>query len=291
MPQLIVTSSSRGAGKTGVAAAIARTLAYEGTPVRLARVGGADDPGAKEDAAYFGRCEFAPGSWEEPVAEPPAAGEGEFVVCEADGSEAAGRIVVARRSLPEPPALTGAKAVVVTAVPAFELASVPREMDGVPVFAVPEDRTLAGFTLRDVQELIPGELLVAGDVPEDTTCDHLVIAPIGSDAGQPYFRRFESMAVVARFDRTDMHLAALAADPNFLILTGGRHPSGYTIDAAEARGVPVYLVPTDTESTVLLLEDVFGRSRFRGERKLERMAALLAEAGLFETVRPAALAG
>lgn len=291
MPQLIVTSSAPGAGKTGVAAAIARTLAYEGTPVRLARVGGADDTAAKEDAAYFGRCEFAPGSWAEPVGSPPSAVEGEFVVAEADESEAEGRVVVARRSLPDAAAVAGARAVVVTAVPAFELPSLPREIAGVPVFAVPEDRTLAGFTLRDVQELIPGELLVEGEMPEDATCDHLVIAPIGSDAGQPYFRRFEAKAVVARFDRTDMHLAALAAEPVFLILTGGRHPSGYTIDAAQARGVPVYLVPTDTESTVVLLEEVFGRSRFRGERKLDRMAELLAGVGFFEVVQPAGVAG
>ena len=114
--------------------------------------------------------------------------------------------------------------------------------------------------------------------------DHLVIAPIGSDAGQPYLRRFESKAVVVRFDKTDQHLAALRADPNVLILTGGRRPSEYLFDAASAKGIPVLLSRTDTENTVIALEGVFDHTRFQGDRKLDRMAELLEGSGLFEAL-------
>ncbi|GIW12580.1 MAG: hypothetical protein KatS3mg062_0019 [Tepidiforma sp.] len=92
------------------------------------------------------------------------------------------------------------------------------------------------------------------------------------------------MTVVARFDRTDMHLAALRANPNALILTGGRQPSGYTLDAASASGIPVVLSRTDTENTVIALERVFEGTRFRGERKLERMGELLEGTGLVDAV-------
>jgi BioD-like phosphotransacetylase family protein len=81
--------------------------------------------------------------------------------------------------------------------------------------------------------------------------------------------------VVVRFDKTDMHLAAMQADPEFLILSGGRRPSDYLFDAAAARGVPVLLSHTDTENTVIALERIFDRTRFVGERKLDRMSELL----------------
>jgi BioD-like phosphotransacetylase family protein len=134
-----------------------------------------------------------------------------------------------------------------------------------------------------VQALLHAEVLVEGD-PVDTTCDQLVIAPIASDAGQPYFQRFESKAVVARFDKTDMHLAAMQSEPVCLILSGGRRPSEYLFDAAAAQGIPVLLSRTDTENTVFALERIFGRTRFTGERKLDRMAELLEGTRLFEAL-------
>ena len=41
---------------------------------------------------------------------------------------------------------------------------------------------------------------------------------------------------------------------------------------------------TDTENTVIALEGIFDRTRFHGERKLERMAELLGSTGLAERV-------
>ncbi len=284
---IVLVHGSRGAGKTGVAAAVARHLAYGGSAVRLVRCSADPDDRVRADARWFAACDFAPGSPSEPVASPPGPGGNGWVVAECDQPLAeepaeAVRVLVTRGEPPSADAASGNDAVVVTAVPAYRVASFPSELGGALVVAVPEDRTLAGFAIDELQRHLALRLLVEGDVPPDATCDELVIAPIGSDAGQPYFRRFAAPAVVARFDRTDMHLAALAADPVCLVLTGGRMPSGYTLDAAQAKGVPVLLAPTDTESTIHLLEDVFADTRFCGERKLDRMSELLAAAGLFE---------
>jgi len=60
-------SEQPGAGKTGVAAAIARTFAYTGLPVRLVRATGGDGERAAEDAAYYASLSFAPGSPAAPV--------------------------------------------------------------------------------------------------------------------------------------------------------------------------------------------------------------------------------
>jgi hypothetical protein len=260
VPTIIVTAESEGAGKTGVATAIARHYAYQGIPTRLVRIPGAGH--AAGDAAWFGTLAFVPGSPLEP-AEPPNPGPGECVVVEAPASSA--------------PRVDGATVVSVARNDYGITVSVPGH--DAP-FAIATDRTLAGFTIDDVQALISAEVLVEGDRPVPS-CDHLVIAPIGSDAGEPYFRRFGSFACVVRFDRTDMHLAAIKGGANLLVLTGGRRPMEYLFDVATAEGVPVLLALTDTENTVIALEPVFDNTRFSGERKLDRMSSLLAEAGVF----------
>ncbi len=283
MALIYVTSSNPGEGKTGVAATVARQLAYAGTPVRLVRLEDTEGSAAPADAAWFASLDFAPGSPGEPAGTPPPAREAETLVVEgplAAAPEGAKVVVVARHRAPAAtPA--GTAAVVVTGVDG--LAGVRATAGSPLVVEVGEDRTLAGFSVAELQSALNVQALVEGDSKEATS-DHLVIAPIGSDAGQPYFRRFDSKAVVVRFDKTDQHLAAIRGGPNVLILTGGRRPSDYLFDAASANGIPVLLSPTDTENTVIALEGIFDRTRFQGARKLDRMAGLLDGSGLFEAL-------
>ena len=278
MAVIYVGSAKPGEGKTGVAAAIARKLAFSGTPVRLVRL--AEDGGnATEDAAWFGTLDFVPGTSTEVVTAVPGAAAGETVVVEGPLSAFPGGdaklVVVAAEVAPKSPDAT---AIVVTGVDGL---TGSRATDGVPLLVeVGEDRALAGFSGSEARAALNAEVLVEGDF--DRTSDHLIIAPISSDAGQPYLRRFDSKAVVVRFDKTDQHLAAIKAEPNVLILTGGRRPSDYLFDAAGAIGIPVLLSRTDTENTVIALEGIFDKTRFQGDRKLDRMSELLAASPLFD---------
>lgn len=288
MPVVIVTSNGAGSGKTGVAAAIARHYAYQGLAVRLARVA-SDAPNGAADAAYFGSLPFTPGSAASPVPTSEIADPADraLLIVETEDPAAvsvpgAAIVVVARGAAPK--ALPdGTAAVVITAVSGLTGGRTERPESGPTTVSLGDDRILAGFSVAEARQMLRAEVLVEGDV-SDTTCDHLVIAPIASDAGQPYFRRFASKAVVVRFDKTDQHLAAMQSDPACLILTGGRRPSEYLFDAAGAKGIPVLLSRTDTENTVIALEGLFDNTRFIGERKLDRMCELLDESGLFDAL-------
>jgi hypothetical protein len=281
MALIYVGSSQPGEGKTGVAAAIARHLAYSGTPTRLVRL--AEEGGsAVSDATWFESLDFVPGSAADPLTEIPIPNEGETLVVEGPLATYAGdgKLVVVAEGANPGTVPAGATAVVVTGVHGL---SGTRASEGTPlVVELGEDRSLAGFSVSEIQAVLNAEVLVTGE--GDPTSDHLVIAPISSDAGQPYLLRFPSKAVVVRFDKTDQHLAAIKAEPNVLILTGGRRPSDYLFDAASASGIPVLLSRTDTENTVIALEGIFDKTRFHGERKLDRMAELLAGTGLFEAL-------
>jgi hypothetical protein len=286
---VVVTSSNPGEGKTGVAAAIARHYAYLGREVRLARLEG-DGDSSSADAACFASFTFVPGSPAGPVAaaslSDPAGGilVVEAGIAEASSVAGAKVVLVSRNQAPASlPAGLTPTAIVVTDAPAFRGASTPTAGGAPPTVVLGEDRTLSGFAVSEARRALEADILVAGEAG-DPTCDYLVVAPIASDAGQPYFRRFDTKAVVVRFDRTDMHLAAMQADPACLILTGGRRPSDYLFDAATAQGVTVLLSRTDTENTVIALERVFDHTRFTGERKLDRMAELLEGTALFDAL-------
>jgi BioD-like phosphotransacetylase family protein len=286
VPVIYVTSTEAGSGKTGVAAAIARHYAYLGVPTKLARVGG--DGNAAKDAVYFGSLHYVPGSAIAPVEASTVADPGsrDVLVVEGpvDSAPAGARVVlVGRETLPDVPSGMSPATIVVIAASTEALGKLPSTQGEAPVVALPADRTLAGFSVDDARGLLNAETLVEGD-QVDTTCDNLVIAPIGSDAGQPYFRRFNRQAIVVRYDKTDMHLAALRAQPVCLILTGGRRPSEYSFDAARAAGVPMFLSRADTENTVIALEGIFDQTRFHGEAKLERMAELLEGANVYDAL-------
>jgi len=280
MAIVIVTSATPGAGKTGVATAIARHYAYQGRPVRLVRLAG--EGSADADAAHFSSLAFAPGSSAIAATAAPADDPAVITVVEAAPEAAnipgATVVLVARGEAPKSaPAGLKPAATIVTDVPRASAAA------SGPAILLAEDQTLAGFSVEEARTALNADVIVQGD-DMNATCDRVVVAPISSDAGQPYFRRFGSKAVVVRFDRTDMHLAAMQTAPECLILTGGRQPSGYLFDAAGARGIPVLLSRTDTENTVIALEGIFDRTRFQGERKLDRMAALLEPTGLWEAL-------
>jgi BioD-like phosphotransacetylase family protein len=304
MKTLLVTSPQPGAGKTGVIAALALRLAYEGHRVLALRVGSEDDDGARQDAEYFAGLPFARGRGGRPVrpgqvAEVVAQGGRPvdllFLEDAGDGSgqtlaaEPDTRVLAVTRGDPrwQGEAFRAAveqlgdrfAGVVAMGVPERHVreAHTAQEAFGLPALAiVPEDRTLYAPTVIDVVEALDAEVIL-GDPPPDQIIEHMLIGPLTADPSDPYFKRRRNKAVITRSDKTDLQLSALHTQTDVLILTGGFPPSPYTIDRAAGEEVPILLTRADTRGTIALLSDVFGGSRFSSERKLDRLGELLAD--------------
>ena len=64
---------------------------------------------------------------------------------------------------------------------------------------------------RDPRQL-GARILYAGDNEREVVED-VLIAPVYADPARPHFRRFASKAILAPFNKTDLHLAAIETRP------------------------------------------------------------------------------
>jgi hypothetical protein len=306
MNALIVTSAQPGDGKSTIAAGLALHLLAGGRRVHIFRVQGSDAASASRDAALLaavpgtstagspGRALSLPEAGE---AVREAAGEGVAVV-EAEPAEAreaasawgAGAVVVQRagateEALRQPQDAAGLglaiekTAVAVTAVAAADLSKVRAAVvaQGLPpLLVLPEDRTLAAPRLGELARALEVSFLCDG-ADEDEVIERIMIGSVGHDPGAPYFSMHERKAVLTRFDKTDVQLAALGTPLICLLLTGGQRPSPYLFDRAQSLGVPVLLTARNTVDAMEALGEAHAGARFGGARKLERLRDLLTQ--------------
>jgi hypothetical protein len=303
---LLVGALQPQAGKTALAAGLSVSLAYGGERVLALRLrGDAEGEAERLDAAYLRTLPFARGRGGSAV------DEGEAARVARDQAQAGGLLVL---EAPEGADLVGLAerlgAIVIVAVRSADAAAVkalgdlaqklgvrllgvvamavPRSLaqrardalpaGGAPVLGViPEDATLYAPSVLEIADALDAEVIL-GEPEESDIVERLMIGPITTDPGQPYYSRPHSRrAVITRSDKTDLQLAAMHSNIDCLILTGGVAPSPYTIDRAADEEITVLLTRADTRGAVKLLEDIFAKSRFGSEEKLERMRALLDE--------------
>jgi len=283
MPVLQIVSTKERAGKTAVAVALAQGFASSGR-VRLIRAG--SGPAAGADATTFAGYTFATTLGAPVSPEALSLPENEIVVVEADArvtplANAPALVVVRGAIRDEDRALTslGDRLVgtIATDVPASRIEDVARELTNAglrPLAVLPEDRMLAAPSVGEIRDMLDAEVLYEGE-NELEVVEDVLLSPVYSDPASPHFRRFKSKAVLAPYNKTDLHLAVIETQAACLVLTGGGTPSPYVVNRAQGEATTVMLAPHETPATVSALSDVWLTSRFRGERKAEAMQALL----------------
>ncbi len=103
----------------------------------------------------------------------------------------------------------------------------------------------------------------------------MLIGPVYADPARPLFRRYAHKAILAPFNKTDLHLSAIETEAACLVITGGKDPSPYIIDRAHHGNTTLLLSAKDTPATVASLSKVWSTSRFRGEAKANAAFTLL----------------
>jgi BioD-like phosphotransacetylase family protein len=273
------------AGKTTLAVALAQGLSEAGMRVQLVRAG--EDAAARDDAATFGRYAFAasPG-WPVGVAAIPPAVPGQIQIVEmpAGQTPATGNAMLAVRAVPSDADRALAQQLGDRLIGTVAIGVVPAQTERVareltnggfrPLALLPEDRVLAAPSVNEIREALAASVAYAGEDP-DASVEDVLVAPVYADPARPHFRRFAAKAVLAPFNKTDLHIAAIETEAACLVITGGRAPSPYVIDRAQHGTTTVLLAREDTPRTIASLSDVWLTSRFRGEAKAAAVAAHL----------------
>ena len=285
MPRLQVLSAQPSAGKTTIAVALAEGLAANGARVQLVRAG--SGPGADEDAKSFAGV-LSAGSPGRAVTTPPAGSADETVIVELDAGATpldGTPAVVVIRSAPTDADRALASSLgdrllgtVATGVIPDGVEDVARELTNGgfrPLALIPENRALAAPSVGEIRDALKAQVLYDGD-NESETVEDILVAPVYADPARPHLRRFASKAVLAPFNKTDLHLAIIDTNAACLVITGGHDPSPYVIDRAQHDATTILLAPHQTPETIAALSDVWLTSRFRGERKATAVRNALA---------------
>lgn len=139
---------------------------------------------------------------------------------------------------------------------------------------IPQDPVLQSITVRELVQLLNGEVLTAAD-KQDELVENFTIGAMNVDSALRYFLRVPNKAVITGGDRADIQLAALQTSTKALILTGNLYPSQVVLGRAAEVGVPMILVRGDTMSTVETVERVMGRIRLSNARQVDRLLEIV----------------
>lgn len=276
MATLQIISSRSLAGKTTIAVALGQGLARAGSRVQLVRLGSSE--AAAEDSISFANYLFA-SSPDQPLSQAPSLAPGDLLILESDAGSspqagAAALLVVRGRPMDDDRALgssVGERLIgtIATDVPPATVEAVARALTDAglrPLAIIPEDRTLAAPSVDEIRGALGARLLYDGENGNESVED-VLIAPVYADPARPHFRRFASKAVLAPYNKTDLHIAAIETEAACLVITGGHDPSPYVVDRAQHGITTVLLAQEETPETLSSLSDVWLTSRFRGERK------------------------
>lgn len=146
---------------------------------------------------------------------------------------------------------------------------------GIPLAGlIPEDKFMLSLSVEEIRAGLNGRYVVdEGDL--DAPIEWFQVGGMSLDPGELRFGLYDNNAVIVRGDRPDIQMSALNASVSCLVLTGGLEPIEYITYEAGEEEVPVMVVETDTDSTMLALNDVTARPRMNSALKVQRFAQLL----------------
>ncbi len=125
---------------------------------------------------------------------------------------------------------------------------------------VPSQREIASPTVREVVEVLGGELL-SGEDNLDLLVEGTLIGAMSMESALSYLRRVPNKALITGGDRSDLALAALETSTSVIVLTGGIYPSINVVARARDKGTPVLLVSDDTFAAIEKLQSVSRKIR------------------------------
>lgn len=129
-----------------------------------------------------------------------------------------------------------------------------------------EDRLLLGIGVDELSEYLNAKVLCCSESMSGVV-ENLMIGVLSVDSGIDYFSLKNNKAVIARSDRPDVQMAALATSTKCLIITGKTTPVPQVLNFAQEKRIPVLSVKQDVLTVVKEIEEAFLNNRFQQKKR------------------------
>lgn len=129
---------------------------------------------------------------------------------------------------------------------------------GIPILGIIEKNIeLFSPRVHEIKEAIGGEVINRSQSPDlNNLVETYIIGAMNTQDALKYLRQVKKAAIITGGDRTDLILVALKEDVSVIILTGFIQPDISVITAANEKGIPIILSPSDTYTTLRNMERI-----------------------------------
>jgi hypothetical protein len=132
---------------------------------------------------------------------------------------------------------------------------------------------LLGVTVGDIAGAVDGEIINFKDKAGELV-ENVMLGAMSPDSARDYYNRLRNKAVVTRYERADMQLAALETSTRCLVVSG-RRPSTSVMVKSEDKKVPVIVTNKGVNEIISGIERSLAAAGFRQSQKLQVMTAML----------------
>ncbi|MEM2817883.1 MAG: phosphotransacetylase family protein [Archaeoglobaceae archaeon] len=139
---------------------------------------------------------------------------------------------------------------------------------------IPADPSLMSLRVEEIAKAIDGRFLVKPE--KEIEVEQVLVGAMRSESAISHLRYAQNFALIVGGDRSDLITLAIESGAKCIIATGNLEPSKFVLSLAESNGVAVILSEADTATTLLKIQEKFGKIRVRGE-KIQRVRELIKE--------------
>jgi len=146
---------------------------------------------------------------------------------------------------------------------------------GTPLlFLIPKDRILSSLTVKDIVDLIQGEVLT-GESRLKNLVESTSISSTHLKGSLYLFRQIYNKIILLGLEAEDLNSPLLSPKVTGIILTGGRRPAPVIVNTCGDVGVPLVISPFDTFVTMEKIQKQQVHIKENDVYKLKRFIQLL----------------
>lgn len=138
---------------------------------------------------------------------------------------------------------------------------------------IPEDRLIMSLSVAELAHDVDGKIL-SGKERSSTVIESILLGAMNPDHGPEYYSVKPNKAVITRSERPDMQLAALETSTSCIVLAGEQPPIQLVLRRAEAKNVPIVSTKADVKSVLASLESALSGAGLN-DRRIAALAELM----------------